>query len=274
MSCYETERDPFPAPRPLRIEAAARSDPGRVRDGNEDRVVFGDASNGRSWEAPASVAVEAAPCAFFAAVCDGMGGEAGGEIASDLAVRSIAQAMTRAFGHVLLQTAMVASIETASARIKERARREPYLARMGTTATLAAVCEGALVVGQVGDSRAYVLRDGVLEQITRDQTMAEMLRASGVQPIDDGGEPIGSHVILQALGSSARLEVVVTHTPLEPGDVVLLCSDGLHGLVPDESILAHLSAHADLGAACEALVAAANEAGGNDNISCVAFRLA
>src|SRR4051794_38787144 len=132
MSCYETEKDPFPA-RALRVEAAARSDRGRVREGNEDRVVFGDASSGRSWEAPAALSVDAAPCAFFAAVCDGMGGEAGGEIASDLAIRAIASAMTRAFGHVLLQTAMVASIETASARIKDRARAEPALARMGTT---------------------------------------------------------------------------------------------------------------------------------------------
>src|SRR6476659_3614914 len=101
MSCYEPEPDPFPPPPPLRIQAAARTDRGRVREGNEDRVVFGDAEKGRSWEAPACVAVDVAACAFWAAVCDGMGGEAGGEIASDLAVRTIASAMARAFGHVL-----------------------------------------------------------------------------------------------------------------------------------------------------------------------------
>src|SRR5579864_8785006 len=89
------EPDPFPpVPRPgLRVEAAARSDAGRVREGNEDRVVFGDAASGRAWEAPASVALDVTPCAFWAVVCDGMGGEAGGEIASDLATRAIAGAM-------------------------------------------------------------------------------------------------------------------------------------------------------------------------------------
>jgi protein phosphatase len=255
------------------VEAAARTDPGRVRDGNEDRVVFGEADTGRAWEPPASVALEVGPCAFWAVVCDGMGGEAGGEIASDLATRAIAGAMRRAFGQALLQNAMVASLEIASLRIKERACAEPALARMGTTATLAAVCDGALVVAQVGDSRAYLFRDGVLEQITRDQTWLELLRASGALPVDAAGEPIGAHVILQALGSSTRLDVVVTHTPIAPGDVVLLCSDGLHDAVDDDAIASTFAREPDVAAACEALVAAANAAGGPDNISCVAFRV-
>ncbi len=272
MSCRH-EPDPFPPlpPTSLRVEAAARTDPGRVRDGNEDRVVFGDCASGRAWEPPASVALDVGPCAFWAVVCDGMGGEAGGEIASDLATRAIAGAMRHAFGQALLQNALIASLETASRRIKERARAEPALARMGTTATLAAVCDGALVVAQVGDSRAYVCRDGVLEQITRDQTWAELIRSSGAHPIDE--DTIPSHVILQALGSSTRLDIVVTHTPIAPGDVVLLCSDGLHGPVVDDAIASTLAREHDLGAACEALVAAANAAGGPDNISCVAFRV-
>jgi protein phosphatase len=286
MSCYPFEPDPFPSPRRLRISAACRTDVGSERPNNEDRVVFAQASTGASWEPPASTELEVEPCAFFALVCDGMGGEAGGEIASSLAASAIVASM-RAFWsgfaahpagstHVAeqrLARAMVASIEGASARLRLYAREHPRHARMGTTATLAALAHDALVVAQVGDSRAYHFRKGRLVQLTRDQTMAELIRSQMQVPVDADAEIVGSHVILQALGSSARLDVVVSRHPVDDGDVVLVCSDGLSGPLRDAEIAEVLGAHADVAAACDALVARANAAGGPDNVSCVAFRV-
>jgi protein phosphatase len=140
---------------------------------------------------------------------------------------------------------------------------------MGTTATVAAVHGDCLLCAQVGDSRAYLLRGGHLAQLTRDQTMVELLKASGIDVVS---EDIPTNVILQAVGSSVRLEVVVTQTSFRSGDVVLLCTDGLCGVVDDQVIEAILAANEDPEAACDALVAAANEAGGPDNITVVVLR--
>jgi protein phosphatase len=248
---------------------------------------------------------------FYGLVCDGMGGEAGGALASGLAVETIVSAMRAswlernaagahaarsapaaggapaggapaaagvlalgsAHAEAALVEALVASLEAASARIKRAAREEPLYARMGTTATLAAVAHGALLCAQVGDSRAYLLRGGQLFQLTEDQTMAEYLRKSGAVPEDQISAIVGPNVILQALGSSTRLEVAVTRTPLAYGDAVLLCSDGLYGVLDDAAIAAVLGEASDLAEACDELIARANAAGGPDNISCVVLQL-
>lgn len=248
MSCFRwTEPDPFPS---LRLELAVRTDRGRERPRNEDRAVVGTA-------------------APFALVCDGMGGEAGGEVASSIASDWIAAAVERAWPWQDVETVLVSSIVEAGERVRAVARAEPRFARMGTTATLAAFASGQLVCAQVGDSRAYLLRRGRLAQVTRDQTMVELLRSRGVAL----GEDVPSNVILQAVGSSERLDVVVTRTSIEPGDVVLLCSDGLCGVVSDRDIASILATIEAPQAACDALVARANDAGGPDNITCVVARV-
>jgi len=294
MRSYKAEPDPFPAVPPadpaglprFDVIAAALTDRGQERSDNQDRAVIADASTDQAWEPPVAVAVRADPSgAFYAAVCDGMGGEAGGAIASGLAVATIVGAMRSrwvqrsatpaasiALTESLVAQALVASLDSASARIKVTAREEPAYARMGTTATVAAVVHGALLCAQIGDSRAYVLRGDRLLQVTEDQTMAELLRKSGAIPPEQIASIVGPNVILQALGSSTRLDVALTKTPLERGDAVLLCSDGLYGAVDDVDIARIIRESTDLGAACERLVAEANAAGGPDNISCVLFR--
>jgi serine/threonine protein phosphatase PrpC len=142
---------------------------------------------------------------------------------------------------------------------------------MGTTATVATIAHGTLLCAQIGDTRAYVLRGEHLEQVTEDQTIAEYLRRSGAVPADQISAVVGPNVILQALGSSTRLEVALTRTPLAHGDVVLVCSDGLYGVVDDLTIAEVLRTSSDLGVACDRLIAHANDAGGPDNISCTAF---
>jgi serine/threonine protein phosphatase PrpC len=233
-----------------RLRYAVRSDPGKHRPRNEDRALVG-------FVAP------------FALVCDGMGGEAGGEVASNVASEAIAAALDGAWPWANVEDALVASIVGAGDRVRAVARAEPRLARMGTTATVAAVHGDWLVCAQVGDSRAYLLRDGELSRLTRDQTLVEFLKASGVELV---GEDVPTNVILQAVGSSPRLDVVVTRTPYRRGDVVLLCSDGLCGVIDDSAIASILSSHAEPDDACDALVAAANAAGGPDNITVVVLR--
>jgi protein phosphatase len=301
MSRYQPEPDPFPSPPRARLEVlgAARTDRGQERSDNQDSAAIGEAATGQAWEPPAALALRVEAASFYAVVCDGMGGEAGGALASRLAVETIVSAMRAswlartaapvagggalapegahaaggALAEAALVDALVASLEAASARIKQAAREEPLYARMGTTATLAAVAHGALLCAQIGDSRAYLLRRGRLAQLTEDQTMAEYLRKSGAVPADQISAIVGPNVILQALGSSTRLEVAVTRTPLAHGDAVLLCSDGLYGVLDDLTIARVLDESPELGAACDELIARANAAGGPDNISCVAFRV-
>jgi PPM family protein phosphatase len=233
-----------------RLQYAVRSHPGRHRSNNEDRALVG-------FVAP------------FAIVCDGMGGEAGGEVASHVASEAIAAALDGAWPWTNVDDALVTSIVSAGDRIRAIARADPKLARMGTTATVAAVQDDSLVCAQVGDSRAYLFRDGRLVQLTRDQTLVALLESTGIDVVS---AEIPTNVILQAVGSSPRLEVVVTRASFRAGDVVMLCSDGLCGVVAHDVIQAILADNTDPDAACEALVAAANEAGGPDNITVVVLR--
>jgi PPM family protein phosphatase len=267
--------DPFPSPR-FRVIVAARTDCGRERAGNEDAACVVDLVGGCALVPPASSIIDARPNAFAAVVCDGMGGEEGGEIASQLAVSSIvaslrdAWAKNRAFS---LAEALVTSIDAASARIKHEARIRPHLARMGTTTTLAALSPRGLVCAQVGDSRAYVLRpEEHLLQLTRDQTLRELIRRNG-NVTSDELDAIGTNVILQAVGSSTRLEVALTETPIGEGDIVLLCSDGLTNVVDDRAIEDILRDNPNPATACEKLIDRANALGGPDNVTCVVVRV-
>jgi len=237
-----------------RLRYAVRTDPGRQRENNEDRALVG-------FIAP------------FALVCDGMGGEAGGEVASNVASEAIAATLDGAWpwtGVGDVERLLVTSIVAAGDRVRAIARSDPRLARMGTTATVAALDGDTLLCAQVGDSRAYLLRDGHLAQLTRDQTLVALLEAGGVDVV---GDDVPRNVILQAVGSSTRLDVAITRTALRPGDVIMLCSDGLSGVVDDEIIGATLRTHREPDVACDALVEAANEAGGPDNITVVVLRL-
>jgi serine/threonine protein phosphatase PrpC len=304
MRCYRAEPDPFPAasaPPVVRVLAAVRSDCGLERSENQDRGAIADAAGDQSWEPPAALSALAERSAgFYALVCDGMGGEAGGAIASGLALETIASELRARWVQRSIEPAgedrrsieldekriahaLAASFEAASQMIKRAGREQPIYARMGTTATLATIAHGALLCAQVGDSRAYVLRGDHLAQITEDQTMAELLRRSGGLSREQIASVVGPNVILQALGSSTELEVAFSRTPLADGDIVLLCSDGLYGVVDDDTIARELrstsggasdhggAGSVDLGVACDRLIALANEGGGPDNITCAAF---
>ncbi len=210
------------------------------------------------------------------AVCDGMGGAAAGEVASGMTVEVLREAMTRggdpasrdALGRRLLRAVEEASRRIHAASQESRARRG-----MGTTATACALTGDTLYLAQVGDSRAYVYREGRLTKVTRDQTLATLMVERGqLAPEDVASFPLG-HVILQAVGTAPCVEVDLRRVRLARGDVLLVCSDGLSGVVAHETIRAVLTREPTAAAACAALVALANEAGGPDNVTAVVARL-
>jgi len=259
------------------MHAAVRTDRGNLRENNEDRGLFVDLGSDVTFEPPASATLAPEAGALIGLVCDGMGGEAGGEIASRLAVETIVPFLRAARlagrSELYVARALAASLQAASDRIRQEGRQNPDLARMGTTATLAAVVDRSLVIAQIGDSRAYLFRAGGIAQLTRDQTMAELLRRSPNVPSDQASELAGSNVLLQALGSATRLDVALTQTPIQPGDTILLCSDGLTGVVDDDLIAMTLATNDDPDDACATLIDHALEAGAPDNVTCLVFRV-
>jgi len=218
-------------------------------------------------------------------VADGMGGHASGEVAARLAVEEMAEffrltgrddeatwpfAEERALSSD--ENRLLAGIRVANRGVCERARADERLRGMGTTL----VCGyfpaggGALVVGHVGDSRAYLWRRGALAPLTTDHSLLnDLQRTRQLSPGQVAGFP-HRNVIVRALGMRDAVEVDLSRHPVDEGDVLLLCSDGLSGLVPDAGLAEVLrSSPGDLKRAAAGLVEAANAAGGTDNVTCV-----
>src|SRR4051794_34867211 len=235
----------------LRIaEEAVRTDTGRQRNANEDSLFV---------EAPLFV------------VADGMGGAQAGEVASRAAAESFAQNLPPAPPERLLEE----TIEGANRTIHELARKDPGLAGMGTTTTAALVDLDAeeVAIGHVGDSRAYRLRGGKFEQLTRDHSLVEEMRRKGQLTDAQAEDHPQRSIITRALGPEPEVEVDLQTVPAQAGDVFLICSDGLTTMLDDGKIAHILSRATSLQSAVRALVDEANRAGGRDNITVVLFRL-
>jgi serine/threonine protein phosphatase PrpC len=254
----------------LTVVVAAATDVGSVREQNEDYLALGDLDGGELVPVTA-----AGPWAHRGArgpllvVCDGMGGVEGGEIASELAAQVLWREMrgtpatrdAEVFARLLRRAARVANHE-----VHALARREPGLRGMGTTLSAAGVVGDRLVIATVGDSRAYVLRSGALVQVTRDQSLQFALLSAGH---DEDVAAVAGGAILQALGVGEDVEPSLSIIELRRGDRVLLCSDGLHGLVGDPALALLMSPPHAVADAVRLLVAAARAAGGSDNITAI-----
>ena len=231
--------------------AAGLTDTGRRRRQNEDAFVCD-------------------PPLF--AIADGMGGAQAGELASRLAAAAIEEARPA----VSDEQGVVTVVQTANQRIFERALQDPDAAGMGTTATVALVDEREemLTIAHVGDSRAYRYRAGRFEQLTTDHSLVgELVRAGRLTEAEAAVHPHRS-VITRALGTDAEVEVDTRVVDVGSGDLVLLCSDGLSAMVRDEEIVRILDeSEGDPHRSVEALVRAANAAGGEDNVTVVVFEL-
>jgi protein phosphatase len=232
--------------------AAHRTDPGRKRRRNEDSYVC---------EPP------------LFAVADGMGGAQAGEVASQLAAGALREFDGRSEDGEQL---VVELIQEANRRVWQRANEDAAASGMGTTVTVALVePEGRVIFGHVGDSRAYLLRDDRLEQLTDDHSLvAELVRRGELSPKEAETHPQRS-VITRALGTDPDVDVDTFEVDARDGDLFLICSDGLSSMVDDATVERVLTeSRADLEAAAKALVAAANRGGGEDNITAVLFALA
>ncbi len=254
------------------LRVFGRTDVGQVREHNEDNFLVGNLSTGgRSlMEADREQRVGARGTAL--GVCDGMGGAAAGEVASQLAVDIIYEKLSEGAppkDHDELARRLVHAVEEAGVRIFNEARADRTRRGMGTTATVAALMDERLFVAQVGDSRAYVLREGKLVQISRDQSLVNQLIEAGQLTEEEAETFEHNNIILQALGTAESVQVDLTYVDLREGDTLMLCSDGLSGMIRADEIREVLCSHADPLAACKELTDRANSAGGHDNITVI-----
>jgi PPM family protein phosphatase len=205
------------------------------------------------------------------AIADGMGGAQAGELASSLAAGAVRDDESVSGSG---ERRVADLIQEANRRVYQRSSQDASASGMGTTMTVALVEDGAVVFGHVGDSRAYLIRDGRLEQVTEDHSLvAELVRSGKLSPEEAETHPQRS-VITRALGTDPDVDVDTFSIPTHAGDLFMLCSDGLTSMVEDETILEATERHRDdLQAAVKALIRAANKGGGEDNITVVLFEI-
>lgn len=269
----ETEPEALPsdAPKGLVATLHGQTDVGLVREHNEDNFIAFDATSGTLLDASGLTISIAERGAVFA-VCDGMGGAAAGEVASQMAVDTIFE-MMRADAPLKerddFARRLVRAVEEAGSRIFANAKSNKSQRGMGTTSTVAGLVDKVLFVGQVGDSRAYVLRGSELRQITKDQSLITQLIEAGQLTEEEAENFEFSNIILQALGTAATVAVDLTFLELRRGDRLMLCSDGLSGLVHPQTMRDVLLNVRDARGACATLIEMARNAGGHDNITVI-----
>jgi PPM family protein phosphatase len=211
-------------------------------------------------------------------VADGMGGAAAGELASAMAADLIYRHMSTAWARDETATAarfafrMKEAVELANTQIYIYAREHPEVRGMGTTVTAAGVLGNNLYLTQVGDSRAYLVRGAEAIQLTKDQSLMQRLVDAGELTEDEAEQSERRNIILQALGPDPRVKVDLTYQSIRRGDTLILCSDGLSGLVRREEFASLARKHRDPAALCAALIDLANSRGGPDNITVVTAR--
>lgn len=263
-----------PIPEGIAVEYHGRTDVGRVREHNEDNFLVVDLSTERRGlpETNACVHTRLGDRGLVFAVCDGMGGAAFGEVASQMAVDTVHEVM-QAGGpprdRDQLARRLVHAVEEAGSRIFNAAKVDRNRRGMGTTATVAGMIDSTLFVGQVGDSRAYVLRGEQFALITKDQSLVNQLIEAGQLTEEEAEAFEHSNIILQALGTTEEVTVDLTFLELRRGDRLLMCSDGLSGLVHGDMIKDVLQKTRNLSDAAEQLIEMANAGGGHDNITIV-----
>jgi protein phosphatase len=249
-------------PSPQRLDVVGQTHPGLRRETNED-------------------AYAVHPDLGLLVVADGMGGHAAGEVASEMTVETVSDLLLdptqgwwpsaplppRSAG-----AALTAAIQRANLEVYTAGQRAPELRGMGTTVVAALTFRGCLAVAHVGDSRAYLLRERWLARLTEDHTVANARRHAGVDLLNLARFAGYWHALTRSVGSAPSVDVEVRYLTPHPGDVLLLCSDGLTNAIDDHEIAATLATHRDLEAAADQLIARANESGGPDNITVVLQR--
>ena len=243
----------------VRWRAAGASDVGRVRQGNEDAFLVDEARG-----------------VFL--VADGMGGHVAGEIASAIATQAVGSTLLSGVDRGLpaddLAHSMVDSFRAADHAIAQHVAAHPETLGMGTTVTAMVVCrDGTYRVGHIGDSRAYLMREGQLAQLTRDHTWVQREVDAGRLTPSAARRHRYSHILTRALGADPSDDPELLGGQVEPGDVLLLCSDGLTGMIPDRHLARILKEGATPEARIQEMIFHANRRGGRDNITAVVVEI-
>jgi serine/threonine protein phosphatase PrpC len=270
---------PTPAPRAdVVVHVFGRTDVGRTREHNEDAFVVADLTRSNATLQPEVRTHVVGDRGTLFMVADGMGGAAAGEIASAMAIEVVLDELNSALrgptppDEDRFASAIKRATAAANSHIHTYALEHPEYRGMGTTATVAGVLGDTIYVAQVGDSRAYLVRNGVGRQITKDQSLMQKLIEAGELTEEEAEQSERRNIILQALGPEATIKVDLTHQRVRRGDVLVLCSDGLSGQVRGEEITRIVSQEPDLVNACRKMIDRANEMGGPDNITVIVAR--
>jgi len=260
------------------VHVFGRTDVGRTREHNEDTFVVADLTSMNASLQPEVRTHVAGPRGSLFMVADGMGGAAAGEVASAMATEVTLAEVDRRWRQAddhdpeVFAHALRGATELANLKIHQYAQAHPENRGMGTTATIAGFLGDTLYLCQVGDSRAYVVRDGVAKQITKDQSLMQKLVEAGEMTAEEAEVSERRNIILQALGPEPTVKVDLTSQRVRRDDVLVLCSDGLSGQVRANEIAEVVKSEPDLVQVCKKLIDLANEAGGPDNITVVAAR--
>ena len=261
---------------------AGRTHPGQRRSENQDNFIICDLSNGDEGlilrpdaQGGGGARLSIGPRGALLLVADGMGGAAAGRLASGLACTFIVAELQQGWQADREVTPrqfvfrLTEAVVQANTRIHTHAQRNIETNGMGTTATAVGIFDGFLYIAQVGDSRAYLIRNGEATQITRDQSLVQHMIDAGALDPNNPQIKVRGNIIMQALGVRPDVEVDVTYHELRRDDFVLLCSDGLHGLIRDDEIAATVRRIGTPSEVCEELIALANERGAPDNVTVV-----
>ena len=266
------------SPKPVKVHLFAKTDLGKTRDHNEDNYLVADLTRRVHDLTPGLKNHDVGERGSLLMIADGMGGAAAGEVASEMAADSVYQHLEHSWLGDKEVTAqrfayrLKESVEAANTKIHTYAKEHPEVRGMGTTTTAAGVFGDHLYLTQIGDSRAYLIRNGTAIQITKDQSLMQRLVEAGELTEEEAAHSERRNIILQALGPDPKIKVDLTYQELRRGDTVVLCSDGLSGQVKKEEIAEIAGKATDLAAACDQLIALANERGGPDNITVIIAR--
>lgn len=260
------------------VNVFGRTDVGRTREHNEDAFVVADLTTNDASLQPSVRQHRVGNKGTLFMVADGMGGAAAGEIASQMAIEVVLKELRESW--IPLQqpspdafaTSLKRAAQAANQMIHGYASSHQEYRGMGTTATIAGLLADTLYLAQVGDSRGYLVRDGVAKQITKDQSLMQKLIEAGELTEEEAAMSERRNIILQALGPEPMIKVDLTFQRLRRGDTLVICSDGLSGQVSKDEIAQVVTEEKDLVQACRKLIDRANQAGGPDNITVIIAR--
>jgi protein phosphatase len=278
------------ARRDMTCRAAGVTDPGRKRPQNQDNYLIVELTQREgavvlrpeigSGDGRAAAEFDLDDAGALLVVADGMGGAPGGQLASGLACSFILAELQASWHPERERTAprlvehLKNAVSAANRHIRGHAVRHLEFMGMGTTVTAAGVLDGVLVIAQVGDSRAYLVRDGILTQLTHDQSLVQQLIDHNILTAEQAEESEQANIVLQAVGAQSSIEVGLTTHELCRDDCLVMCSDGLYRVVRPEEISAVVRDARDSASVAERLVSLANERGAPDNVTVVAARFA